>query len=118
MVGEAISYAAEFIYSLWVILSLALCGGMFVENPVSERFSKMRYYLGVLGLNRYAYWFGNLLFDMIIYMIWMLFMVGLVVPLKLTAFQADISGYTLLLLSFGFSHMTFSYFISFFFSNP
>ena len=118
MVAEGLSYAAEFIYSLWIILSLALCGAMFVDNPVQERYSKMRYYLNVIGLNKYAYWLGNLIFDMLIYLFWMVFMVGLVIPLKLAAFKDNLYEFSLLLLAFGFSHMAFSYFMSFCFSNP
>ena len=31
---EGLSYAVELAYFIWVLLSFALCSGMFVENPV------------------------------------------------------------------------------------
>jgi hypothetical protein len=37
MIDEGIAYATELVYMFWIIISLALCSGMFVENPVTER---------------------------------------------------------------------------------
>ena len=34
---EGIAYALELIYSVWIVLSLVLCSGMFIETPVVER---------------------------------------------------------------------------------
>lgn len=45
-----ILYAVEFFYCIWIILSFSLTSGMFLENPVYERFKKIRYYLNVNGL--------------------------------------------------------------------
>jgi hypothetical protein len=42
---EGLSYAAELAYFIGVLISLALCSGMFIENPVQERLKKIRYYL-------------------------------------------------------------------------
>jgi hypothetical protein len=42
----------------------------------------------------------------------------MVYPLRLEAFSYYFTQYTLLILSFGLSHVTFSYFLSFFFSSP
>lgn len=66
---EGIEYAGGMIYLVWIVLSLSLCSGMFVENPVQERFTKLRYYLGVLGLPQGIYWLGNLLFDYGVYLL-------------------------------------------------
>lgn len=81
MLKEGMAYAIEFIYSIWIILSLALCSGMFVENPVVERFAKLRYYLNVIGVNQYAYWISNMIFDVLIISFWSIIMIGLVFPL-------------------------------------
>jgi hypothetical protein len=48
---EGLSYAAELAYFVWIMLTLTFCSGMFVENPVQERLSKIRYLLNVIGLN-------------------------------------------------------------------
>lgn len=64
---EKLKLAAEYLYATWIIISFSLCSGMFIEHPVLERFSKMRYYLNVIGLYQSAYWIGSLLFDFVIY---------------------------------------------------
>ncbi len=46
---EGVSYAGELAFFVWVMISISLCSGMFVENPVLERFTKIRYLLNVLG---------------------------------------------------------------------
>ena len=112
---EGLSYAAELAYFIGVLISLALCSGMFIENPVQERFKKIRYYLQVLGLNGYIYWLGNLIFDFCVFLIQAFLIIIMVFPLRLEAFSYF---YTMLILSFGLSHVTFSYFLSFFFSSP
>lgn len=78
---------------------------------------KLRYYLDVVGVNQYSYWIGNLLFDMIIITFWCSVMISLVFPLKLLAFTSNIALYSGLLFSFGLAHITFSYFVSFFFTS-
>lgn len=100
------------------MLSLSLCAGMFVENPVQERFLKVRYYLSVLGLPQLVYWFSNILFDSLIYLMQASLMIYLVIPLKLEAYSFYFSDYVCLILAFGLAHITFSYFISFWFKNP
>ena len=74
-------------YAVWIVLSMSLCSGMFVEIPVKERFLKLRYYLKVIGVNQYVYWFTNLVFDMMIMCFWMFVMIGAIYPLKLYAFS-------------------------------
>ncbi len=49
---EGVQYAAELAFFIWVMLSISLCSGMFVENPVQERFLKIRYLLNVIGLKQ------------------------------------------------------------------
>jgi hypothetical protein len=115
---EGLSYAAELAYFIGVLISLALCSGMFIENPVQERLKKMRYYLHVLGLNGYIYWLGNLIFDFGIFLIQAFLLIVLVFPLRLEAYSYYFTLYTLLILSFGLSHVTFSYLLSFFFASP
>lgn len=115
---EGVMYACELAYFVWVMLSLALCSGMFVENPVAERHGKNRYYLSVLGLSQSAYWLGNILFDLSVYILQASFMLILVLPLELEAYSLHYSEYAALLLSFGLAHVTFSYFVSFWFSTP
>ncbi len=48
---EGVSYAGELAFFVWIMISISLCSGMFVENPVQERFTKIRYLLNVLGLS-------------------------------------------------------------------
>lgn len=69
MIKEGIMYAAETAYMVWVLLSISLCAGMFVECPVQERHLKIRYYLNVLGLSQVTYWLGNFAFDLLIYLV-------------------------------------------------
>ena len=104
-------------YSVWIVLSLSLCSGMFVEIPVKERFLKLRYYLKVIGVNQYVYWFSNLLFDMMIMCFWIIIMIGVIYPLKLTAFIQQIEMTLFLLFGFGFAHISLSYFVSFWFTS-
>lgn len=118
MFKEGIMYAAEFAYLLWVMFSLSLCAGMFVENPVQERFTQIRYYINVLGQLQIIYWFGNLLFDLGVFLIQAFLMIILVLPLKLEAYSEHFWIYCTLILAFGLAHLSFSYFISFWFSSP
>ena len=45
------AYATELLYAVWIVLSLVLCSGMFVETPVVERMMKNRYWMKVVGLS-------------------------------------------------------------------
>lgn len=91
MMKEGIMYAAETAYTVWVILSISLCAGMFVECPVQERLLKIRYYLNVLGLKQTVYWLGNLAFDLVIYAIQGGSLVILLYALPLEAFRSAFS---------------------------
>eukprot|EP00347_Sterkiella_histriomuscorum_P015355 403357331 len=118
LMEEGFQYAIELVYSVWIVLSLSLCSGMFVEIPTQERLLKLRYYLNVIGVNQYAYWIANLIFDLLIISFWSVIMIVLVYPLKLKAFIDNIQLFSALLFSFGFAHINFSYFVSFFFKDP
>lgn len=111
-------YAAELVYFVWILLSLSLCAGMFVECPVQERHTRIRYYLNVLGLKQSIYWSSNLAFDLLIFLIQAFFMIALIYPLNLEAYLSQYSTYITLILTFGLAHISFSYFVSFWFSNP
>ncbi|CDW82000.1 abc transporter family protein [Stylonychia lemnae] len=117
MMKEGLEYAFEIMYAVWIVLSLSLCSGMFVEIPVKERFLKLRYYLKVIGVNQYVYWFANLLFDMFIISFWVGIMIAVIYPLKLNAFIIEIEKTLILLISFGFAHIGLSYFVSFWFTS-
>lgn len=115
---EGLQYAAEMVYFVWLLLSISLCSGIFVENPVQERLHRIRYYLNVLGLPQLTYWLGNIAFDYFIFLIQAAMMLILVQPLNLEAYSTQYTDYTMLLLAFGFAHCSFSYMVSFWFSTP
>ena len=62
-------YFSEMIYFVWIMLSLSLCSGMFVETPVHERSTNIRYYLTVLKLPSLLYWLSSLVFDLLVYLL-------------------------------------------------
>ena len=114
---EGMQYAAELAFFIWVMLSISLCSGMFVENPVQEKFLKIRYMLNVVGLKQQVYWVGNLIFDLLVFLIQGILMILMVFPFNLEAYCSEPILYFSLVFSFGFAHVTFSYFISFWFST-
>jgi hypothetical protein len=57
------------LFSVWMLIGFCTCSGIFILAPVSDREFKLRYLMHFVGMKSYAYYAGNFLADIILFMI-------------------------------------------------
>ena len=57
------------IFKFCLVLSCSFYAGIFMEVPIYERQSRMRYLLNAIGISSVTYWLGNFLIDFLIFLI-------------------------------------------------
>ena len=89
--------------------------GIVGDFIVKERLDKLRSLLTVQGCTKYAYWVGTLLGDMALLSVALIFILLTWYIFKMTVFQNW--GYWIMILSYFFQLVCFSYFWSFLFTS-
>ncbi len=105
------------VYSVWVVIALALCTGIFIETPVLERENKLRYAFKVTGLRDTPYWIGTFLADFLLYLMPGLCFVALIFLFNVTTLTAYIGSTIPIYLLFGGPLITFMYLCSYLFKS-
>lgn len=104
-------------FAIWMCLGFAVSAGLFVLGLVGDREYKLRYLLNFIGMKTFPYILGNLLFDFLIYLVPSLGFVLLLYPMQITEFTTSAGDVTAILLCFGLSLITMTYFIGFVFQS-
>lgn len=101
-----------------MLFSFAVCSGLFIITFVEERDKKLRHVLKVVGCNTVSYFFGNLIADLILFLICTGIFIALLYPLGLSYIYRDWPNAMGIISCFGFSLICLTYLASFVFKNP
>ena len=101
-----------------MLFSFAVCSGLFIVTLVDERSKRLRHVLKVVGVNTGSYFVGNLLADVLLFMICTAIFIALLYPLGLAYIYRDWANALGIISSFGFALICLTYLASFVFSNP
>ena len=96
----------------FVSVAFSLIPANFISSIVTERINNSKHLMRISGINVIAYWIINFLFELIKY-----YITGGICFLLLWIFDYIPSYFYLLYLLYGPSMITFTYFLSFFFST-
>ena len=105
------------LYSVWVVIALALCTGLFIETPVHEREHKLRYAFKVTGLRVVPYWLGSFIADYVLYLLPGLWFVALVFLFNIASLTSNSAETILIYIVFGGPLITFMYLANYCFSK-
>jgi len=103
-----------------ISLSYAFIPTSFAVHIVTERESRVKHQHIIAGLTVSLYWISNLIFDLLVFMVPCIMGGIIIAALQIQTLTARINpmGVLLVFLLFGFSVITLTYLLSFFFKNP
>ncbi|KFD55597.1 hypothetical protein M513_03649 [Trichuris suis] len=113
--------AFEMALCLAVLFSLCSCTAAVCLSVVEDKSSGMQQLLFVSGLRRWLYWIVNLLFDLFLYMLTIVFIIVALVLFNQEQYVGDWSStltVVVLFFSFGMSTVPSIYLLSKFFKSP
>ena len=105
------------LFVFYLLFAFAVCSGIFIVTPVSDRQNKLRYLYNFLGLSPAAYYLGNFLADVLIFTLASAGFVLLFFPLRLIFLTPVWPQVFALIASFGVQLVGCTYFVSFIFKD-
>jgi len=100
-----------------MLFAFSICSGLFIITLVEEREKRLRHVLKVVGVKTSAYFVGNLIADMLLFLISSAIFIALLYPLNLPYLYRDWPRVFAIMSSFGFALITLTYLASFVFKN-
>eukprot|EP01113_Clastostelium_recurvatum_P025339 TRINITY_DN3048_c0_g1_i1.p1 TRINITY_DN3048_c0_g1~~TRINITY_DN3048_c0_g1_i1.p1 ORF type:complete len:846 (+),score=207.73 TRINITY_DN3048_c0_g1_i1:85-2622(+) len=99
--------------NFWYLFMLSFCMIIFVQNIVYEKEHRLRESMKMAGLKMHVYWIVTYIFDYVLYLIVMLVLIiyGNILQFRFFT-QTDPSVYFVLFFLFGFSMVSFCFFLS------
>jgi hypothetical protein len=110
-------YFQGFLFATWMIVGFSICSGIFILVPAVERESRLRYLMNFAGMQTFAYYLGNFLSDLVLFLIPTCAFIGLLFPLKIFVFIAYWDTVLCIMMSFGVSIIGLTYLIGFAFDR-
>lgn len=106
-----------FLFSLWMLIGFCICSGAFVLASASDREFKLRYLMNFMGISSFSYYIGNFLCDLILFTMPTLAFIALLFPMDIKAFTHNWETILAIMICFGMSLITLTYFIGFLFKS-
>lgn len=63
------------VVGVFIVQAYCLCSSIYINTPVVEKETNLRYILNVMGCKMLPYWVGTFLFDYLVYLITLLVLV-------------------------------------------
>ena len=105
------------LFSLFMLIGFCICSGIFILSPVSDRENKLRHLLNFVGMKPLAYYLGNLLADLLLFLLPTIAFMIILFPLNIKTFTHSLHLIFLIMMCFGFSLICLTYMVAFLFSN-
>ncbi len=105
------------IFVAFMLFAFSVCSGLFIITLVEDREKRLRHVLKVVGVKPVSYFIGNLLADILLFMISTAIFVALLYPLGLAYLYLDWGRVLGIIASFGFALINLTYLASFVFKS-
>ncbi|EGG18420.1 hypothetical protein DFA_03914 [Cavenderia fasciculata] len=104
--------------NFWYLFMLSFCMVIFVSNVVYEKENRLRESMKMAGLRMRVYWLVTYMFNFSLYLVIVFVAIAFAYILKFKFFtETSFSVYFVLFILFGMTQISFSFFISVFFSS-
>jgi hypothetical protein len=100
-----------------MLFAFSVCSGLFIITLVEDREKRLRHILKVVGTQSTAYFFGNLIADLLVFVLCTVIFIGLLYPLDLAYLYRGWQPVLAIMSSFGFALITLTYLASFVFKQ-
>jgi len=114
---EIINLVVDFLFPLLLLYGFAACSAVYTLMPVSERETKMRSLLHMIGIKPICYYLGMFFADYTLYIIPTSLFIIFVAASQLKGFAERLGDFSMLLASFGVILINFTYFFGHFFKD-
>lgn len=104
-------------FALWILIGFSTCSGIFIWAPICDREHKLRYLMNFIGMNSLAYYTGNLIADMILFLLPTIGFIIMLFPMQITVFTSWWHIMFGIMVCFGFSLINLTYLVNFIFSK-
>lgn len=111
-IDEKTQYTSKLVLSAYILLST-----LFLGHHVVERELYVKYVMIVMGCKISAYWVGNFLFDLLIFLISFSILTLTIYSCDLWIFTQIYNSFSFVIIMFGLSLITFAYICSFIFRS-
>jgi hypothetical protein len=101
----------------FLLFAFSVCSGLFILTFVEDREKRLRHVLKMVGAKSVSYFFGNLIADLLLFIVCTGIFIALLFPLGLTYIYRDWALVLAVMSSFGFALITLTYLASFIFKD-